>query len=205
MFGLAGAHRSGKTTLAKRVAEDLGIHYHDASISKFAKELNINAVGDLPVAERVKVQEHILKRYCEEIDKIGRDRMPAITDRTPLDMIGYMLGEVTMHSTTPEDGKLIAHYVDRCLAATLRHFDTIIVLRPLPTYTADPKSPPESLAYQWQNQMIVEGALAQLNQMPLQQARLLTVDLEQRAECTQELILERLAAWADDRKSMRLN
>ena len=77
-------------------------------------------------------------------------------------MIGYCLGEVTMHNTTPQLGERISAYVLECLEATLTHFDTVIVIRPLPIYTVDRKSPPLNLAYQNLVQLLIEGAANQV-------------------------------------------
>jgi hypothetical protein len=154
-FGFAGAHRTGKTTLAKKVAEDLGWFYHDASVSKIMREAGINAVGDVPIMQRIEAQEFLLKRYLKELQWASR---PMVTDRTPLDMIGYMLGEITMHNNTPEVGERVYDYMMECLSATITQFDTIILVRPLATYTVDPKSPPLNRGYQAMVQLLVEGA-----------------------------------------------
>jgi hypothetical protein len=154
-FGLTGAHRTGKTTLAKLVAEDLKMTFHDASVSKIMREAGINAVGDVPLEARVEAQEFLLRRYLKDLQWAPR---PLVTDRTPLDMVGYMLGEITMHNTDAKLGARIQNYVEECLGATLVHFDTIIVVRPLTAYVEHPDKPPLNRAYQSLVQFIIEGA-----------------------------------------------
>jgi hypothetical protein len=200
MFGIAGAHRTGKTTLAKEVAALSGIPYHDASISQIARELGVSEVDNLPIAERVKVQEHILKRYLELLDQAPR---PCITDRTPLDMIGYMLGEVTMHNTTPEEGELINGYVNQCLEATKTHFGAIMITRPFDSYKPDPKSPPPNLAYQRLVQFIIEGASDQILRF-VPTATLLADDLEARVVFTLRFFQDKLDSYAEARQSAML-
>lgn len=165
-FALVGAHRTGKSTLARRLSEDMGLHYHDASFGRIAKELGFAAVAPQDVAQRVVMQEQVLKRYEEELGDVAR---PFITDRTPLDMIGYMLGEVSMHNgLAPELQDRIAVYAEHCIDATERHFDSLIVLRPLPVYTVEEGKPPPDRAYQQAVQMIIEGGAMQvMHKMPV--------------------------------------
>jgi hypothetical protein len=158
MYGIAGAHRTGKTTLAKAIAEKLGIHYHDASVSKIMKECGIDGVRDVPLADRITLQEFILDKFIDAIKAAPR---PAICDRTPLDMIGYMLGELTMHNTPVELHEQIQFYAERCLVETTLHFDTVLTLRPLPDYAVEAGKPPFNRAYQSMVQFIIEGACSQ--------------------------------------------
>ena len=122
MFALIGAHRSGKTTTAKAVAERIGIHYHDAGVTRIMQEIGFNPVADLPIEDRLKAQKHLLMRYVEEIKAI---KGAFITDRSPLDFIGYTLGEVTMHNTDLEVGNAIIDYIDACVRVANTHFDRI--------------------------------------------------------------------------------
>lgn len=155
-FAIVGAQRSGKSTLAKKIAELRNWHYHDASVTEIMKEYGVNGVGNLSIEDRIGAQEFLLTRFIEKLRAAPR---PLITDRTPIDMIGYALGEVTMHNTDEATGLRIHNYVERCLEETRKNFDTIVLVRPLPTYTPDPKSPPPNRGYQTQIQMIIEGAL----------------------------------------------
>jgi len=155
MFGISGAQRTGKTTLAKAVAEKLKFHYHDSSVTKIMREFGINPVGDVPLGERIKAQEFLLEKSCDALRQAPR---PAITDRTPLDFIAYMLGEVTMHNTAEEFHEPIQTYVKNCLAAAEKYFDMILIVRPLLTYKAADDKPPPNRAYQSAIQYLIEGA-----------------------------------------------
>jgi hypothetical protein len=198
-FGFAGAHRTGKTTLAKRVAEDLGYHYHDASVSKIMKEAGINAVGDVPIEQRMEAQEFLLTRYLRDLAQAPRSM---VTDRTPLDMIGYMLGEVTMHNTTAEVGDRVHAYFERCIEATVQHFDTIILVRPLDNYVADPKSPPLNRGYQDLVQMIIEGAAWNVSGV-LYVETLYTTNFDQRVDTSKRFIIDRMAEVSAQSASVR--
>lgn len=201
-FGFSGAHRCGKTTLARLVADDLGMHFHDASVSKIMREAGINAVGDVPPEQRIEAQEFLLRRFLSDLKKAPA---PLLTDRTPLDMIGYCLGEVTMHNTTPEQGARINNYVDACINATITHFDTIIIVGPLKgAYTVDPKSPPPNLGYQRLVQMIIEGAAAQVSHT-IGCELITTTDLTERRSYAVELLHERQTQLVAESRTVRAN
>jgi hypothetical protein len=187
-FGLAGAHRTGKTTLAKQVAEDLGYSYHNGSVSAIMREFGIDAVGDIPLQQRIEAQEFLLGKYLQNLHWAPR---PMITDRTPLDMIGYMLGEVTMHNTDPVLAKRIDAYVVKCLEAALTQFDTIVICRPLTKYVVDAKSPPLNPAFQSAIQFLIEGACRQVDDTIFIQT-LMTTDFQTRRAHTGQIFKERL-------------
>lgn len=198
MIGLSGAHRSGKTTLAKRVADTLGLTYCEVSVSKIARDLGVNAVGDLPIAERIAFQRRLLPLFIKEIRKTAR---PCIVDRTPLDMIGYMLGEITMHNTSAEVGTEVYTYVEECLKATADNFDLVLVLRPLQAFVVDPKSPPMNPAYQWLIQYIIEGAISNMNTDHTTTALIHGSDLDVRLDAVAELLRDRLEYLTNESKT----
>jgi hypothetical protein len=197
-FGFAGAHRTGKTTLAKQVAEDMGFHFHDASVSKIMRAHGIDVVGDIPLHQRIGAQEFLLDKFIENIAWAKR---PMITDRTPLDMIGYMLGEVTMHNTDRELAERIDAYVVKCLQATLKHFDTIILVRPLTLYTVDPKSPLPNLAFQSLIQFIIEGAARQVDHIVYAHT-LVTSDFQRRRDESQLIFHGRMEQVGQEAKAV---
>jgi AAA domain len=196
-YGVSGSHGTGKSTLARAVAEKLGLHFLDASVNRFMKEGGFDGLRDLPMEVRIEAQEWLLKRYLEEIAKAPGT---FITDRTPLDFIGYATAEVTMHNTPDLDlADRIADYCSNCLEATARHFDMIILVRPLELYEVDPKRPPLNRAYQWSVQYIIEGAMQQVAREVIQ-GTLITEDLEERINCSCEEIGKRLEALKEIRQ-----
>ncbi|MCK1543342.1 hypothetical protein IVB12_15610 [Bradyrhizobium sp. 179] len=166
--------------------------FHDASVSKIMREAGINAVGDVPLEARVEAQEFLLKRYLKDLQWAPR---PLITDRTPLDMIGYMLGEITMHNTDAVLGRRIQNYVEECLGATMIHFDTIIVVRPLTTYVEDPDKPPMNRAYQSLVQFIIEGS-ANLCEEAIFVNHIDIQELAERRRISNEILTERMSELA---------
>jgi hypothetical protein len=173
LFGLSGAHRSGKSTLARRLSDKLDIHYAPFSTTALMRAAGYDGVADLSVEDRMTAQERLLDAALAFYDTLPR---PVITDRTPLDMIGYMLAEIGMHGTPPAIAERAMAYQLRALEATRIRFNCIIVLRPLPGYEADPTKPPENRAYQWHHQYIVEGAAMNLGVVDLYLLQTTTLD-----------------------------
>lgn len=128
MKGLAGAHRVGKTTLAKAYAEKYGIPFVQTSVSAIFKDLGLDPAVTYDFATRLTVQEEILKR----LDAIyatfaGQD---AITDRTPLDFLAYTMGDAVGQVVKEEDQGRFASYVRDCFACLNKRFSTILVVQP---------------------------------------------------------------------------
>lgn len=178
MYGLAGAHRSGKTTTAKLVAERLGLPFFDGSFGKLAAELGYNSVDSMTVERRIEMQEKCLALHIAKIRALPR---PCVTDRTPLDFIAYATADVAMHAGLPVDvSRRIWAYVENCLEVTREHYGAIALLTPLPSYEAAEGKPPECLAYQAHVQLLVEGAMFRLMKSRVALGRTIGFDLEER-------------------------
>lgn len=188
-FGIIGAHRSGKSTLAKRLCEDMGFQLFEASFGAIAKDLGwASAVDKMTLAERMNMQEAVLNEY---LDRLYHMERPFITDRTPLDMIGYTLGEVTMNGPMDEILALrINAYITRCIHVARSQFDAMIVLRPLPFYQVEPGKPQVNLAYQSAVQFIIEGAFERVNDQ-VEGLVLTATDFEERVEAATDFLSKR--------------
>lgn len=190
-FGICGAHRSGKTTLARAVAEKLEIHFEATNTSEVMRAKGFEMVSDMSVERRIAAQEALLDHHEELLHRLPR---PVVLDRTPLDMIAYMLGEVTMHNTSAELGTRIMEYVDRAHAIAATHYDSIFVLRPLPVYEVAEGKPPLNPAYQWGFQMLAEGSMAVLAD-DINCYRIPTHDPKSRIRLVTGVIQKRLAEY----------
>lgn len=164
IYGLIGASGSGKTTLAKAVAETLDVAYVPSSITESARRHGFDAVGALSLPDRVKLQFHLLEDHLELIDKAPR---PMITDRTPIDMVAYLLAEFDMHShDTFEANDDTLHEVERYSflgrQTTVFHYDHVFMLGRLMHYEADAKRPAVNPAYHRHTELIMKGLLAEV-------------------------------------------
>jgi hypothetical protein len=164
------------------------------------KELGLNAVDNMSIEDRIDAQEKLLEQYLKEIAALPR---PFITDRSPLDMIGYMFGEITMHNTNKEIGDRAISYMEKCLRAAANNFDTIFFVRPLNVYEVDSSKPPLNNAYQWEIQFIIEGTANLINDY-VSFAILQTTDLKGRVKSSSEMIINRIMQMREDRQSAML-
>lgn len=163
LYGLVGAHRSGKTTLAKQLAEDLGIDFHATSTTEVAKRHGFDPVAPMTLEERIRMQIVLLQDHCEQIAKLPR---PLIVDRTPIDYLAYTLAEVDMMShmlASPEVLEMINKFTTACLNATRMNYDCLYYLSPLDQYVAEPGKPAPNPAYQRHIALLIQGALMELH------------------------------------------
>lgn len=128
IIGLTGAHRTGKTTLAKAYAEAHGLSFMETPVSAIFAELGFHPGVPMTFKERMDVQEVVLERL-EAIYKTATVT-GAITDRTPLDMIAYTMADA-IGDTVPEDQQQrFANYVQKCLDVTNKYFSTLVLIQP---------------------------------------------------------------------------
>jgi hypothetical protein len=200
MIGFTGASRTGKSTLARMCADTLGFHYHEMKTAEIMKAAGYDCVGELTIDERIKAQTAYLDVYEDLIEKLPR---PVLVDRTPVDLLGYMMAEVGMHSTTPEQGEAIRAYAERALNITNRSFGIVFVVRPLGHYQAADSKAPANAGYQWHTQWLMEGSMNMLRH-PLM-VKVETSDLETRHDRVCEVIVEYLKRNAEMRQSSRLH
>jgi hypothetical protein len=202
IWGVTGASGVGKSTVCKLVADSLDIAFVQTSITESAKRHGFNAVGDLTLSERIDLQEKLLDDHMQLLDETER---PAILDRTPIDMIGYMMGEIYMHShkeLTPEQIQRVNNFALRCMWVTKRNYDCVFHLAPLPFYEAAQTRPAENTAYQKHTDLIMRGALSELSGA-VSQCILNTTDLNERQEAIHDLIVQRLDTLEASRKANR--
>ena len=198
MFGIMGAHRTGKTTLAKALSRKNGIYYFQCSTTEMMAQGGFNPVGILSPEERIEAQEWLLLRYLELAADVPR---PFITDRTPLDMAAYTLAEVSMHNTSGELGERIDRYVKGCLMAAAGMFDTLMVARPLPSYDAQPDKPPPNPAFQAHIQILIEGMAYHMLGEQVTVGFLTSPEHDHRVEACTNLMTRRIKELQSDRQA----
>lgn len=191
IYGLSGAAGVGKTTVGTLVADSLDITFLKTSITESAGRHGYNAVDNLPLPQRIDLQEKLLEDHIEMLLQAER---PAILDRTPIDMIGYMMGEVYMNSheaMSPEHIHRISAFALKCMWVTKCHYDFIFHLAPLPFYEQAQTRPAENSAYQKHTDLIMRGALSEMDNQ-ISHAILNTTDLNERQEFIHDTIVQRI-------------
>jgi hypothetical protein len=74
---------------------------------------------------RLFVQNHVL----DAAEQVWQESAsPFISDRTPIDMIAYTLGDI--QGKTEVDFDLLSQYIDRCFASTNQFFQNLAIIQP---------------------------------------------------------------------------
>lgn len=128
MLGLCGAHRTGKTTLARQFAEAKKWRFEATSVSAMFKELGYDPAQKFDFKTRLKIQEEILDRLTKFYQEISG--MNVITDRTPIDLLGYTYAEAIGDVVSEEDQAALDRYADRCFELTNRYFSAVVIVQP---------------------------------------------------------------------------
>jgi nicotinamide riboside kinase len=164
-LSLVGAHRTGKTTLAKAYALKSGARFLETSVSAINKEFGFDLSKEHSFAERLDHQERILTR----IDAIyaecaGED---FVTDRSPIDMLAYTMAEAYGDRVAPEDQERFAHYVQRCIEVTNRRFGVLVLVQPGIPIVAEEGKAVANAAYMEQLNSICLGLTADERVKPI--------------------------------------
>lgn len=200
LYGLTGSSGTGKTTLCKVVSDQLDIPFMPTSITECARRHGFEAVGALSIRERLKLQNHLLEDHIEAITKAAR---PLIVDRTPIDMIGYLMCEFDMHShlrSTKDEIAEAETYVQRALKATKDYYDYVFLIGQLDFYQAAETRPSDNRAYQTHSQLVMEGAMARLTNK-VNYSILRETDLDLRTEWIVDIITKRLDKIEKEKRS----
>ncbi len=141
-IGLCGAHRVGKTTLARAISEICPIPFLRTSTSQVFQTRGLDPALPMAFSTRLSVQQDILAA-AESV--WTQASVPFISDRTPLDMAAYTLADV--QGTTQLDSASLIQYLDDCIAVTNRFFDRLIVVPPGIPLVQEPGKAALNLAY----------------------------------------------------------
>jgi hypothetical protein len=124
-LGLCGAHRTGKTTLAIALSSHLNIPFVRTTTSQVFAQLGLDPAEPMDFTTRLYVQNHVL----EAAEQVWQDSAtPFISDRTPIDMIAYTLGDI--QGKTDVDFDLLNQYIDRCFTSTNQFFQNLAIIQP---------------------------------------------------------------------------
>lgn len=140
-IGFCGAQRVGKSTLAKAVADKLGLPFIATPTKDILEHYGYNAREQYGLLDRFASQVMVLSH----LQKVWEANEHAVFDRTPLDVLAYMEADV-VRDFPPLLESNYADYRQQCLKlADL--FDYIFLVQPGITIIDDPRSAPPSMAY----------------------------------------------------------
>ena len=204
IYGLVGSSGVGKTTVASMVADALSMTFLKTTITASAAKIGINPIAKLSIQERIKLQWHLLNDHMEMLAKAPR---PMITDRTPIDLIGYMLAEVDMWShenLTRDEMTEVESYVGMCCDLAEANYDYLFSLSRLSNYESADTRPAENPAYQIHCQYLMNGVLQGMTDR-LSFSVLRTTDLTARVDYISTMIANRLDLHERKRKKLLLH
>lgn len=138
-IGLCGSHRTGKTTLAQKLATYHQLKFIETRVSEVFKQYSasqpLKPNDKMDFTTRLWIQQHIL----ETAERWWSQPIDFITDRTPLDFMAYTLSDV--QGTTSVNFPTLTEYLDRCFLLTNQIFSHIIVVQPgIPLVYAEGKA-----------------------------------------------------------------
>lgn len=149
MMGLIGAHRVGKTTLMNQLAKG-PFEAVPISINKMQRNRGYDSSNqNYSFEDRMIIQRHLLDDFNDFLYKRLNRPRPAVirsygvmvTDRTPLDLIGYTLLAL-VDPITPAQGEDLMKYINDCIELTNKYFTDLILIQPGIELIPDPKSAP---------------------------------------------------------------
>ena len=192
-YGLAGAHRTGKTSLAEKIAERnswLPMVRTSAKDAAKAFGFDVNNPGDF--AARMDWQEHLIEVFAAQY---AEQTGAFVTDRTPLDMAGYLLADVPVGEIDRSLERRVEAYIDRCFELTERHFNLVVIIQPGIPHVVTEGSPAPNRAYQEKLNAIMLGLSHDLTTTVATIPRGV-IDFDQRLTIIAKLISESYGQYA---------
>lgn len=161
-IGISGASGSGKSTLAKAFALKESWLFVPSPAQACFQELGLPFVG-LSFEDRLRVQDLILTRFDQALTECRNELW--ITDRTPIDMMAFMLAEWGQRCDAAQ-GEMLIKYMDRCFEVLNRHFTMIMMVPPGIPYVDDGSRPAENKAFVMVQSLLIEQLMREIRTMP---------------------------------------
>ena len=204
-IGFCGAHRTGKTTLAREYAERFDLEFIETDVSQIIKDFGWDTKGEIPIYDRIVMQREILKLTLEKYDESDKN---FVTDRTPMDMAAYTLMEINMHNANDlyDYDEILYDYIWDCYDATNKYLSVIVMVQPGIEIVDDPDKAASSIMYIEAINTMLKGLLldSRLYVESFRLNRHLT-DLEERIESVNGAIERRIAQIYDEAVQLPIN
>ena len=158
--GLCGAQRVGKSTLAREYATQAGIKFFETSAARVFAKRGFDPKVDYSIDVRLLIQQEILDEYANDICAYTlTDDVVFITDRTPIDMMAYLLADVQRKPYTDAIENKVEIYVKNCYEVTNECIPTLVFIQPgIKPVEAEGKAP-SSYAYTEHISMLISGLI----------------------------------------------
>jgi nicotinamide riboside kinase len=158
-IGLTGAHRTGKSTLAKALAEQLGVPFVTSSAGAIAKKWGFDLDKDS------RMDPHAIEMQHDILDDQRlsfHEHADFVSDRTPLDAAAYLFADIQAGSGDAVLQEQALIYRDQALRITERSFDVVILVPPAISFEPVDGKPGANLAYQEHHHLLCRGLQAEL-------------------------------------------
>lgn len=155
-IGFCGAHRVGKSTLARQIATIYGLPLLSSSAGAVAKRHDFDMACHNRLDTGIAMQ---VEQLDEMIEGIEANPAGFVSDRTPLDAAAYLLADATASAGATISRETTIVYVEKAMALTQKHFDVVILIPPAITFEPLDGKPPFNVAYQEHHHMLVRGML----------------------------------------------
>jgi len=156
-IGLCGAHRTGKTTLAKALSIQFNLSFVKTSATSIFEKLGLDPKDNLCFVDRFKVQLAILDEFNSTWSSCDSSY---VSDRTPLDLLAYFLADIRGDTSVTDDQ--LSYYMEACFDACNKHFSNLIVVQPGIPLVYEPGKAAINIGYIEHLNAIVTGLLYQL-------------------------------------------
>jgi len=159
-IGLCGAHRTGKSTLARLFSEVNGVPMIASSVSAIALRYNFDMDHHRRDEPAFREMQNVI---LDTLEKSFRGQPEFVSDRTPLDAAAYLLADMQASTGSPLFQENVLRYVDRAVQLTNELFDVVILVPPGISFEAADGKPGANLAYQEHHHLIVRGLTGELS------------------------------------------
>lgn len=108
IIAMSGAHRVGKTTLAKAACEKYGFTLLELNSSKVIKDIGLDVRGIESFSDRLLAQRALCVHYSKEFERAkanAREGEIILVDRNPIDLLGYLSADVRGDSIQTDEQK----------------------------------------------------------------------------------------------------
>ena len=155
MIGLLGAHRVGKTTLARELEKRYGLLFVQTNVIDTFERLGKDPRLDYDMETRLSIQEEILVDIEQKY--LATKGQHFVTDRTPLDLLAYTFADIQRQNMSMELTSRFGAYFDRCISVTNAYFWLMVLIQPGIPIVDEPGKAPPNIAYMEHLNLIMKG------------------------------------------------